>query len=114
MNAVVENGRHKADLVWHVPGRRLNAAVVEVKTTRTWSHSGVAKDLHTLAAFLTAGDRAYERAALLMFGPEVAEGILSRVRNSVEPGDEVALRKAQLVWHPCPGRPGEDLGPIGW
>lgn len=113
LNAVIENGTHKPDLVWHVPSERLNAAVVEVKAAERWDRSGISKDLRTLAAFLSAGDRAYQRGALLMYGPGEEQFIADRVRALVQPVDEAALRRAHLLWHPSAGECARDLGPIG-
>lgn len=113
LHAVIVNGKHKPDLIWHVPGKHLNAVVAEVKTTSRWNHAGVKKDLQTLAAFLTAGDRAYARGVLLMFGPGEEDIIAHRVRKLVQASEQSALRRARLVWHPEPGAPARDLGPIG-
>lgn len=112
LHTVVVNGKHKPDLVWHVPGTNNNAVVAEVKTTSRWNHAGVKKDLQTLAAFLTAGDRSYALGVLLMFGPD-EEGILAdRIRKLVPPGEQSALTRARLVWHPKAGATARDLGPI--
>lgn len=113
LNAVIAGGTHKPDLVWHVPGTRLNAVVAEVKTTYRWDSDGIVKDLQTLAAFLTAGDRAYKRGVLLMFGPVADEDLIARrVRELALASDHSALRRANLVWHPSPGDRAHDLGPI--
>ncbi|MGY0390332.1 hypothetical protein ACWZJV_25460 [Nocardioides sp. WG-D5] len=113
LHTVIANGTHKPDLVWHVPGEHLNAVVAEVKTTSKWDRGGVRKDLQTLAAFLTAEDRAYARGVLLMFGPGDDDIICQRVRELVPASEQPALRQAHLVWHPEPGTPARDLGPIG-
>lgn len=113
LHTVIANGTHKPDLVWHVPGEGLNAVVAEVKTTSNWVRGGVRKDLQTLAAFLTAGDRAYERGVLLMFGPGEEDVIAQSVRELVLASEQSALRRAHLVWHPVAGAPACDLGPIG-
>ncbi|GGM46413.1 hypothetical protein ACFFX1_18645 [Dactylosporangium sucinum] len=69
LHSVIQGGKHQPDLVWHVPGNaHENAVVVEIKSLPGFMKHGPRKDLETLAAFLEAGERSYERGILLIYG----------------------------------------------
>lgn len=110
LNAVVEEGRHKPDLVWHVPGQRINAVVVEAKAAVGLDAEGVEKDIRTLSAFLTApGDRNYELGVFLVYGQANPDVLMRLVRDcpaQALPG----LDRLEVVWHPKALKQAERLG----
>jgi hypothetical protein len=115
LNAMTLGGKHKPDLVWHVPGDSgHNAVVVEVKTAYRWSRRGVAKDLETLSTFLSAPNRSYRRGVLLVFGRTDQEWLRNRVGRAADAAntDRGALQRAHIWWHPHAGERPKDLGPI--
>lgn len=114
LNVITVDGREKPDLVWHVPGTSRNAVVVEVKCATRWSPRGVAKDLKTLAAFLTVPRRRYKRGVLLIFGPADPAHLQNRVRRAAEAAslDPALLTHASLLWHPAAGEEPRNLGAI--
>jgi hypothetical protein len=123
LNAVVENGTEKPDLVWHVPGEaHCNAVVVEVKAVVGLRLPGIQKDLETLAKFLTAEDRSYREGVFLLYGPPSRgpEVLLRRVREAGAGAFEgagvprEAAMRIKVLLHPAQGDPVEDLGQLGW
>jgi hypothetical protein len=117
MKAMSHGGRHKPDLVWHVPGdSRHNAVVVEVKAAYRWSHRGAVKDLETLSAFLADKNQTYRRGALLVFGPTELARLRDRVvRAAVAANADratKALQRADLWWHPAACERPKKLGSI--
>ncbi|MFD6568712.1 hypothetical protein [Micromonospora profundi] len=114
LNAVIDGGRHKPDLVWHVPGQwQHNAVVIEVKAADHLKLDPLRKDLQTLSAFLRA-ERGYERAALLIYGGAEGEFLRRRVLQAAAdvgfPSD--LAQRAHLLWHPRPRQAMQDLGPL--
>jgi hypothetical protein len=90
LGSVIEGGRHKPDLVWHVPGSDENATVVEVKAAPA-TVSGLRKDVATLSAFTNAPDRPYQQGVLLVFGePDEQRLRLKVARAARQTRDEVA------------------------
>ncbi|MFD1250639.1 hypothetical protein ACFQ3F_22805 [Nocardioides ginsengisoli] len=112
LNAVVEGGKHKPDLVWHVPGQNRNAVVVEVKLASSLTARGIRKDLATLNSFLT-GDRSYSRGIYLLYGPCDPERVQDRVVGLAAELGSSQLDRAILMWHPTPGVAPRVLGRLG-
>jgi hypothetical protein len=116
LNAVIEGGRHKPDLVWHVPGRdNGNATVVEVKTIDGSRSVDLRKDLATLAAFLES-ERGYHSAILLVFGDAGthADTVRQRaLRRAAELGLIPPTRqRIELLWHWRHSAPPVSLGTL--
>lgn len=115
LNAMTVGGKHKPDLVWHIPGSaRHNSVVVEVKAADRWSHRGVVKDLETLSTFLSVPDRAYRHGALIVFGPTDTKQLRDRVHRAAKAAGlhRSAMQRARLWLHREPRESLKDLGPI--
>ncbi|MFE9958145.1 hypothetical protein [Micromonospora sp. NPDC005299] len=114
LNTVIDGGRHKPDMVWHIPGRWThNAVVLEVKAADHLGSEPLRKDLKTLGAFLEAR-RGYKRGALLVFG-DTDSSVLRR--RALEAANDVALpertrQRILLLWHPAARMHIEDLGTL--
>jgi hypothetical protein len=114
LNAVIDGGRHKPDLVWHVPGiSNHNAVVIEVKAVDKIGRAALRKDLETLTAFLSA-DRGYRRAILLVYGWGDGEALRERVIREAEylELDPSLRRRIQFFWHQHALRQAVDMGPL--
>ncbi len=114
LNAVIDGGQHKPDLVWHKPGDwRHNAVVVEVKAAAPLRPAPLRKDIDTLSVFLQA-ERGYECGALLIYGETERDALRGRVLRAA---DRVGLsdavrRRTQLLWHSKAGDRIKNLGTL--
>ncbi|GAA2375223.1 hypothetical protein [Dactylosporangium salmoneum] len=114
LNAVIDGGLHKPDLVWHVPGvSEHNAVVVEVKAADNLQAEPLRKDLRTLRAFLDA-ERGYAHAAFLVYGWATEEALRQRLLRAA---DQLGLpddvrRRTHLLWHPRARGHIRDLGSL--
>jgi hypothetical protein len=116
LHAVIEGGRHKPDLVWHVPGQVSgNATVVEVKTIDGSRSADLGKDLATLAAFLES-ERGYHSAIMLVFGDTGTDADTVRqraMRWAAELGLTPQTReRIELLWHDVHGEFPMSLGSL--
>lgn len=114
LNAVIDGGLHKPDLVWHEPGdSEHNAVVVEVKASDHLRAEPLRKDLETLRAFLEA-ERGYAKAAFLVFGNIAEKTLWQRLFRAADKiGFPNGLRlRTHLLWHPQAGAPIRNLGTL--
>lgn len=113
LDSVIEDGRHKPDLVWHEPGRGHNAVVVEVKMVARLSVAGIRKDLETLAAFLDAPDgRDYARGVMLLYGPGNGERLMRRINLQARRLGIKHPERIVVLWHAEHGETPRALGRV--
>jgi hypothetical protein len=120
LNVIDNGGRHKPDLVWHVPGTNAyNAVVVEVKQAVNPSPAGIEKDLKTLTTFLGLEAAPYARGLLLFYGPgpmdlmtlvrDLAESVAEESKETIPAG---LWKRIHVLHHESVHSEAVDLGAV--